>query len=336
MSVKLSICIPTYNRGPFIKEAIESIISQVRDTNDEVEIVISDNASTDNTEEVVREFRRFFPRIVYSKSDKNQGADRNYLRVVSLAQGEYCWLMGSDDILVPTALDYMLKQIHSDHDAYLCNRIECSFDLRPFRDGYWLGPNTGEREFDFEQPGHLYEYFNAAQSLGALFSYLSVIVVKRSSWNSVAFDESYIGTAYSHSYIMLSIVMNGGTLKYLRDHLVMCRMGNDSFATDGLVKRLQLDLNGYLRLSHLISDANLRVKFLKIMPKTCPWYFLLKIKSISKDEQWFDIKGKLEQFHFSRGMIWLIGMSSYVKPFASMILWARIVFMRILLGIKAE
>jgi abequosyltransferase len=336
MSVKLSICIPTYNRGSFIKETVESIVSQVREDNDEVEIVISDNASTDNTEEIVRKLQKRFSWIVYLKSDKNQGADRNYLKVVSLAQGEYCWLMGSDDILTPTALDYMLEQIHGGHDIFLCNRTECSFDLHPFRDGYWLDPNVGKHEFDFGQSPHLYEYFDAARSLGALFSYLSVIVVRRSSWNSVVFDESYIGTAYSHSYIMLSIVMNGGTLKYLPDHLVMCRMGNDSFATDGLVKRLQLDLNGYLKLSQLISDANLRVKFLKVMPKTCPWYFLLRIKSISMDEQWTDIKNKLEQFHFSRWMIWLIGMLSHVKPFVSMILWARIVFMRILLGVKAE
>ncbi len=336
MSVKLSICIPTYNRGSFIKETVESIVTQVGDGSNEVEIVISDNASTDNTEEIVRKLQRGFPQIVYSKSDKNQGADRNYLRAVGLAQGEYCWLMGSDDILAPAALDYMLEQIRSNHDIYLCNRTECSFDLRPFRNGYWLGTDVGEREFDFGQLRHLYEYFGSARSLGALFSYLSVIVVKRSSWHSVVFDESYIGTAYSHSYIMLSIVMNRGTLKYLPAHLVMCRMGNDSFATDGLVKRLQLDLNGYLKLSQLISDTNLRGNFLKVMPKTCPWHFLMRIKLVSTDEQWIDIINKLEQFHFSRRVIWLVGMMSHVKPLASMVLWARIVFMRVLLGVKAK
>ena len=94
MTVKLSLCIPTYNRGGFIGETLESIVSQATD---DIEIIVSDNASQDDTEAIVRGFQERFPRITYHRFERNMGADKNFLKVVELATGEYCWFMGSDD-----------------------------------------------------------------------------------------------------------------------------------------------------------------------------------------------------------------------------------------------
>ena len=60
--IRLAICIATLNRGAFIGETLESIIRQATD---EVEIVVVDGASTDNTEEVVRGFQQRWPRLNY-------------------------------------------------------------------------------------------------------------------------------------------------------------------------------------------------------------------------------------------------------------------------------
>ena len=87
MSIKLSLCIPTYNRAAFLSEALDSVIQQATD---EVEIVISDNASNDGTAEMVTEYQGKFPRITYYRQPENLGFDRNMLRAVDLARGEYC------------------------------------------------------------------------------------------------------------------------------------------------------------------------------------------------------------------------------------------------------
>ena len=59
MNYELSICIPTYNRAEYLKEALDSIIKQINDTNrDKVEICISDNASEDNTKELIENYRK--------------------------------------------------------------------------------------------------------------------------------------------------------------------------------------------------------------------------------------------------------------------------------------
>src|SRR3989344_7929992 len=97
----LSICIPTYNRAGYLKECLDSIVSQFGDPEvyQSVEIVVSDNASPDNTREVVEEYRQKFSNIKYFRNDKNIGFDLNVINVVEKANGEYCWYMGDDDVI---------------------------------------------------------------------------------------------------------------------------------------------------------------------------------------------------------------------------------------------
>ena len=106
MQFKLSICIPTFNRSYYLNQLIRSILLQ---NNDNIEIVISDNASTDETMSLIRGFQANHNNISYFRCDSNVGADRNLLRAVSVARGEYCWLMGSDDVVEPFAVQAVLS-----------------------------------------------------------------------------------------------------------------------------------------------------------------------------------------------------------------------------------
>jgi abequosyltransferase len=96
---RLSICIPTYNRRKYLGDTITSITTQVSAADaSRIEICVSDNASTDGTEILIRELQSRTPvRIIYFRNETNLGADANYLRAVELASGDYCWFMGSDD-----------------------------------------------------------------------------------------------------------------------------------------------------------------------------------------------------------------------------------------------
>lgn len=93
---KVSICIPSYNHGRFIADCIESIINQsFRDW----ELIITDDASTDNTEEVVRPFLSQDQRVSFHRNPKNLGMVANWNRSLFLATGEYVKVLGSDDFL---------------------------------------------------------------------------------------------------------------------------------------------------------------------------------------------------------------------------------------------
>lgn len=82
----LSICIPTYNRAEYLKNSIESIICQDEFKNKQVEIVIADNASTDNTESVARPYAKRYGNIFYYRNEKNINND-NFPFVLSKGNG---------------------------------------------------------------------------------------------------------------------------------------------------------------------------------------------------------------------------------------------------------
>jgi glycosyltransferase involved in cell wall biosynthesis len=75
----LSICIPTYNREKYLQECLESIVHQEGFNINDIEIVISDNASQDGTTKLVESFKQKYPNIQYFRNAENIGAIRNVL-----------------------------------------------------------------------------------------------------------------------------------------------------------------------------------------------------------------------------------------------------------------
>jgi glycosyltransferase involved in cell wall biosynthesis len=98
----LSICIPTYNRARLLDSALFSLVPQVIESRAAVELVVSDNCSPDDTAEVVARYVEKGAPIRYCRNERNLGAARNVLRLAGeLARGEYCWVLGDDDLVRP-------------------------------------------------------------------------------------------------------------------------------------------------------------------------------------------------------------------------------------------
>jgi abequosyltransferase len=283
MKTRLSICIPTYNREPFLKVLLDSIVSQANP--DKVQIAISDNASSDQTKELVDKIKMKYPNVVYFRWSENMGADRNYLKAVEIANGDYCWLMGSDDYVPAGAINKMLAHL-KDADIYLAGRTEANFQLEKLQDRCWLAESEPDQEFDFSSKTEVVRYFNACRRLGGIFSYLSSIVVKRESWIGFPCEEKFVGTLYSHVYILLSMVMNGCKLFYFKEPLVVSRAGNDSFLTDW-IRRGLIDLHGYQQLGEaLISDVEVRRAFWGVMRYEHTPINIVKSKAMSGWKDW--------------------------------------------------
>lgn len=102
---KVSVLLPNYNYARYIGEAIESVLNQ---TYQDFELIIVDNHSTDNTEEVVSKYLSD-PRVSFTKNDRNVGMVPNFNKSISLAKGEYIKFLLSDDILHPELLEKFVK-----------------------------------------------------------------------------------------------------------------------------------------------------------------------------------------------------------------------------------
>lgn len=106
----LSICIPTYNRSSKLKECIESIID-CEGFDENVEIVISDNASSDDTEIISQTFAKEFYNIKYFKNDENI-RDENFPLALDRATGDYIKLLNDKTRLKKDALVYLKENVN--------------------------------------------------------------------------------------------------------------------------------------------------------------------------------------------------------------------------------
>lgn len=113
MKPLLSICIPTYNRSDILHDCIESIVTD-EDFDSEVELVISDNCSTDETRCIVKKFIDKYPNIKYFYNEKNI-RDRNFLLALQRGTGEYRKLQNDYLGLLPGSLKIMKEYLHKYH-----------------------------------------------------------------------------------------------------------------------------------------------------------------------------------------------------------------------------
>ncbi len=110
---RLSIAIPTYNRASLLKLCLESILEQSDPDSDEIEILISDNASTDNTPEVIESFIHRRPSIRDLRNERNFGPDYNLKNCYDAANGTYVWIFSDDDLLLPNAIPRLMPLLRN-------------------------------------------------------------------------------------------------------------------------------------------------------------------------------------------------------------------------------
>lgn len=185
----------------------------------ECEIVISDNASTDDTDQVVSAYQRRFQHIHYFKQPVNIGVDRNFDFVATQARGEFCWLMGDDDILIPGAVARVISQLRCDTSLVIVNMQLKNLSLSKIVRRRWIkvnadrvyGPDTFEQLLiDMD-----YALWNAGN-----------IIFRRSIWQSRN-RERYYDSNFIHAGVLFQDRLPGRTL-IIADPLMSYRLGNNA------------------------------------------------------------------------------------------------------------
>ena len=98
--IKLSICIPTYNRLDCLENCLQSIKVAKKNFDFNFEVCVSDNNSNGNAKEIVNKYFKFF-KIKYFVNDDNLGIGKNIFKSVDKARGEFSWIIGNDDMMLP-------------------------------------------------------------------------------------------------------------------------------------------------------------------------------------------------------------------------------------------
>ncbi|NQV76103.1 MAG: glycosyltransferase family 2 protein [Bacteroidetes bacterium] len=210
----LSICIATFNRADFISETLESIIPQL--TN-EVEVVIVDGASTDNTGDIVSAYLKNSEQIRYIRLSEKGGVDHDYCKCVEFAIGKMCWLFTDDDLLLPDGISTVLTEIKKNYSLIVVNSRVMTADF---------SSRLSERQIKINEN----KIFSEAE-LGKLFSevitylsFIGAVVINRELWLERE-KERYFGTEFIHVGVIFQLPLPCKTLVIADPHIGI-RYGN--------------------------------------------------------------------------------------------------------------
>lgn len=273
---KLSICIPSFNRAAFLPDLLQSILSQY---DPRVEVVVCDNGSQDETEALMAKWQEAYSWIVYERLEKNIGPDLCIVKSIEKASGEYCWLMGDDDIIERQGLSTVLKALEEefpDITGMTVNRRAYDFSLQTS----WMEKGVLTRKKD-----QLFlEATSCFEELFPLFGFLSSQVVKRDLWRQAVNQEGeklfLKCNAYLLIYLIGRMIQQDPYWLYLHTPCVGWRSGNDSFAKQlGVYGRFTLDVIGYEEVAASLFTKD-SLLYRKSLNQVCSSHLLAHIRAL--------------------------------------------------------
>lgn len=298
MQLQLSICIPTYNRCSKLLLLLESIQKQItRKIQNNLEIIISDNNSTDDTEKKINEFvkKNRNIKIVYIKNDKNMGIDFNIKNAIKNSKGKYVWLMGDDELLNEYSIDRIMQRILIDSDIFILNGSE-ETDLNALN-------AENLKIYEINSVEDIKNYIETINNnLRFFFCLISSLVFKRNLFLNEEVPKEVENSIYDHLFVFLSILKKGAKVCYLKEnYYIVGREENEWNTQRG--KHLFLDLETLYRFFNFLfveEEQNILRKeigkLLKRQHKLLRTYLYLfeyskKIKKVKKAETYLKYFG---------------------------------------------
>ncbi|HEY3116380.1 MAG TPA: glycosyltransferase [Chloroflexota bacterium] len=213
---RVSIGMPVYNGERFIREALDSIVQQ---TFRDWELIISDNASSDGTAEICREYMKRDDRIRYHRNERNVGLARNFDRTVELSSGEYFKLANADDTSGPTLIDMCVEVLDRHPEVVLCYGRTTLIDEagRPF--------GLFEDRLDLRQPRAV-DRFRLAMARTRLINILQG-VIRRDALRCTGLLGAYMGS----DMVLVAELALYGQFYELPEQLFFRRMHKEAFSS---------------------------------------------------------------------------------------------------------
>lgn len=203
MEPQLTIAIPTYNRLVYLKKSLQRILDYTKG-HDEIELFVSDNASTDGTKEYIEGIRKKYRNLNYYRNDKNLGLDGNFLNCFQRAKGKYLWMISDDDYITENALEMVLEVLAQKPVIVFCNP-------------YWT---EGEDDGPLAKGGitYLKDKNSFFKALGIYITFVSGLVYNMSLVRKIENLDQYKGENLLLSHIALNIMKENGTYVLIKEH----------------------------------------------------------------------------------------------------------------------
>lgn len=168
----ISVILPVYNAGHYVKDSIASILQQ---TERNIELIVVNDGSTDNSEEIILSFND--ERIRYVKHETNKGVAAAFNEGLKIAKGDYITFHGADDLSLPNRFERLLAEFCCEQIGYVhSDMLLITEHNSPF--SYWQAANIS--------PNDIYSFF---LNVGTPFNN-GTILFRREAVEHIYFDES--------------------------------------------------------------------------------------------------------------------------------------------------
>jgi len=212
---EISIGLPVYNGARFLEQALQSLLQQsYRD----LELIISDNASSDSTPEICAHYSTRDARIRYVRQRKNIGAPRNWSLVATLARGRFFKWASVNDLVSPDMLEKCVAVLRARPDAVLAYGRTCLMDEESGAKALY----AGDFALDDLRPSDRFEHLLRSLELNNAQSGL----IKVSALRETGLDRPYAGGDVP---LMAELALRG-TFVLIPDVLLFRRMGPRTFS----------------------------------------------------------------------------------------------------------
>lgn len=212
----MTIAIPTFNRHCYLKELLDSIVPQI---NDRVEVLIKDNASTDDTQNIAMEYLLKYPFIRYSRNSENIGPDANFLKCFKESSGKFVHLLSDDDILLPGAVSNIIRLIDSNDDIAIIRTNCCAFNRTFIINGCCEPAYKITGDILFNDKNRFLEY------IGYSSIFMSTTIYNKKKLLTITNPERHIGTNLLQTHLIFECMAKGGKGVVMSSTCVAARVG---------------------------------------------------------------------------------------------------------------
>lgn len=260
----LSICIPTYNREKTLKRLLDSVVNQDWFC-DDIEIIVDDGPSTDNTKSLVDGYQSQYQNIKYFRNKEAIGMLPAILEAISFSSGEYTWLFGSDDFMHKDSLSIVLNIIKQETPKIiLSNRLvfkkdwEINIDrdnilkyvsfkwFNDFATYLWLD------EKDKFEDKHNYFTFMSVFCFKTLFYKESLEFTLKNISNEWELLKNY----FNYILILYSNIFSKDIITVIENpHLVYCQAENHNRTHNTKIVKDIKELTNYVKKKYIISPS---------------------------------------------------------------------------------
>ena len=193
----LTIGIPTYNRRVYLQECLERLLPQIEQNSEQIELYISDNCSSDDTRDFLKQIALKHSVVTYFVQPENLGAERNFISIFKHATGKYVWILSDDDIVVDDGVKHVLEYLGKNPDLN-CVHMNNYFFKGEYPEESRLKPRLSDKE-DYL----LTDKDDVIKTVGCNITLITTSIFNTKMIHMIDNLEQYIPTLFVQGYAFL-------------------------------------------------------------------------------------------------------------------------------------